>query len=618
MTRNLAATAVVCFCLQTCSGEEPAPAPLAFWTGDIWERFSPTEKPPAGATAQTLNVLACVGEREETGFFMRNVSKGYVAGRIALTRPRPAAYRAFGRTYAYTPMPEIKGKRLPWTRIRLYLVEFTEIPGGKLIPDMLVPMDAHGTFSLMPGQTRLIWLSIDARGLAPGIYEQALTVRTHAGGRPPQRPDHWRQTHKASRKGTPTAWQVLADFPDVAKIIRLRLEVAPVDVSEATSVHWAWTTHNTLQMPEMARDWVEHGLNTLYVTLAHNGMWWSLDEKGKLRPTDLTALDAMFDNLVAAGLPAGKMHVLASLAMGKNSLGRRYGRDSAVRPPRYWSDAWREFTMQWLREVRDHLAGRGISKDRIWWYPQDEPILSRDGDMRDTVGAYIRFAKLIKKADPEFLLFTNPANYAWCDVTQTRRMAPVTDVWCPYISRLNHAEEVAFYHNRTKGYGTSYAILAKGSSPLAHYRGFQWKAYAGGLEGGLGGFWCYDSASGSMWYGLDRDGRGRKTSDYNLIYTDDYTAILASRRWQAYRDGIEDLRLIHVCAKLAKERPELTALLDRLVTETARDATGRRVDEELIVEGNARGKPRILRARETLIRSAAAALADRDAAPAKR
>jgi hypothetical protein len=105
---------------------------------------------------------------------------------------------------------------------------------------------------------------------------------------------------------------------------------------------------------------------------------------------------------------------------------------------------------------------------------------------------------------------------------------------------------------------------AKSLSPYSYYRLLAWKAFLNGYTGI--GFWSYAETSGSVWDDFDGD-----HPDYAVIYDGENTTIISSRRWEAWRMGIEDYELLTMYAK--KKGDAAAKALAREVMDSPADTT---------------------------------------------
>ena len=188
--------------------------------------------------------------------------------------------------------------------------------------------------------------------------------------------------------------------------------------------------------------------------------------------------------------------------------------------------------MHYVRSWVAHLKALGYGYDKFAMYPIDEPGLN-DG----LVAAYLHNAKLTRTADPQVQMYTDPV--ARITEEELHEMTPYVDIWCP--NRVGFmldvgAEKMAIMQ-ATGATMWNYECLgnAKHQSPLGYYRGQAWLAWHHNLTGI--GFWSYCTSGADPWY------RPQDTLDYLLTYQGD--GVVASKRWEAVRDGVEDFAMLY-------------------------------------------------------------------------
>lgn len=206
----------------------------------------------------------------------------------------------------------------------------------------------------------------------------------------------------------------------------------------------------------------------------------------------------------------------------------------------------------------------GWGYDRWAYYPVDEPWLTGD-----TLLPHLRwFCQTVRAADPKVRLYTDPAGLV--RVEGIAKFVDLIDIWQPEMNLLKRDPKLVEWFQ--KHAGTFWSYEAPGPSkdllPLGHYRAFAWLAWMFGAQGA--GYWVYRDVD--LWWPV-------AGGDYGAVYPAD-DEVVASRRWEASRDGVEDYRAFHVLrSEAAKARKAgLTAAADRaeaLIDEAVRGLVGR-------------------------------------------
>jgi outer membrane protein assembly factor BamB len=190
---------------------------------------------------------------------------------------------------------------------------------------------------------------------------------------------------------------------------------------------------------------------------------------------------------------------------------------------------------QYLNQVMQHLAERGIPENRIALYPHDEP----GGQGWDTVNHYIAFARQGVKARPGLQFYVNGGG----DVAMFEALNEFATIWCPGYFMLPDDAPLNRYLEKsgktfwTYDCGYNYArpvgANTKTINVVAQYRLPALFANHYGVTGI--GYWCYNVGP-SMWDTIKLE--------YPLVYKNKDDSYSSSRRWEAVRESVEDARIL--------------------------------------------------------------------------
>lgn len=340
--------------------------------------------------------------------------------------------------------------------------------------------------TLPPGLFRQLWVEIFTAGAKPGTYRA--TVSIAAPGMP-------------------------------AVQVPLSIEVLPVTLpAKKPILTWSYSyqTWPLLQgrWEQAAADLADHHTNA-YCWPSYMLPWPTFDAEGRLQPLDWTKFDEGLKshrNLDSLLLWPGfewedNLKLRAELEIG--------------------SPLWEQRFIAWFQAMIAGLKERGFGYDRIAWYLADEPTTDRRA--QEVIAA----GQVIRKADPQALIVENP--YGACPRRRLDQMAPVVDIWCPELSWAQ-GDLLKFFQDNSKILWT-YQVIAKDADPFARYRLSFWDCISKGMAGQ--GYWCYGDCGGSNWdpYDADRDG-------YAVIYDGDPAELIPSKRWEAWREGVEDFTYV--------------------------------------------------------------------------
>jgi len=363
------------------------------------------------------------------------------------------------------------------------------------IADALIIQNSR-PFSLMPGEATQIWLTIHSRGLAAGEYKAGLAVLAS-----------------------------LADGKDLAdRVIPLNIRVEPINLPKDipfNSCNWAYPKLSGITnkyLAETARDLSSHYTNVFVV---HNK---NIPFPTRLSPRgDIMAMVPYEETDELLRINSYARTFLFFLAF------RAQRRDSG-KFGKWMSDEWKKTFSTWLIDWVEHLKHIGVGYDRFAMYPFDESLCDE----------FYELAMLIKKIDPKIRIFANHFRNGPRDFM---RFKELVDIWCPReVYCAAHPDWVA----KLKDFGKPVWTYdckgpGKANNPYGYYRLMPWKAFKYGFTGS--GFWIHsepietapwdDTALSRGYYGVVY---GATESPVDILGE----IIVPSRRWEAWREGIED------------------------------------------------------------------------------
>ena len=180
---------------------------------------------------------------------------------------------------------------------------------------------------------------------------------------------------------------------------------------------------------------------------------------------------------------------------------------------------------QWLAAMIAHVKQRGLGYENFAFLWHDEPSQKA---MREIVKPS---TKVLKSVDPKARV--------WIDISSDNTAESIAkydgaaDIWCPSSEKL----EWSFWKDKRPWFYDS--ASDKGRSPSGHYRYKLWLGVRHRAAGN--GFWTYTDSS-NLW----DDYAGSPT--YSVVY-DGPDGVISSKRWEAYRAGVEDFELCRLLRK---------------------------------------------------------------------
>ena len=417
---------------------------------------------------------------------------------------------------------------------------------GRALYDPIMPLPMNGLLRLASKETAPIYLELDTHGLVAGTYRATLSLK----------------------KATP-------GFTD--ETIVLEVEVVDANLDEVAVDRAGYDyVGNTFARGDGAKNvaklLVDRGYNVVFMTAS----WIFPCERkdGSFAVKDFGHVDRHLDAVVAGGLPREKMKLWIYMAMEEqhpwnaplNAQGRRCVPGDGK---------WEKGVKALLREFAAHVKARyGIGKDRIYWYPIDEPSGDIDDPLfKSSISRAYHAAKVIKEEAPANLTMTDPLpKFLESKAINAAlpRLAEVYDVIELYRSAVTDEKKRLVAAQNFKEVWT-YSIITKETSP-AKYRRDYWENMRDGYRE-IATFWHMTQAAGSPFDSSDFTSPGHY-DDYASLYVDfSNDAALLSRRQLAADMGYEDVRLVMWLRKRFKNNPSMLAKVDAIVKETADKGT---------------------------------------------
>lgn len=382
--------------------------------------------------------------------------------------------------------------------------------------DALIRVPQDG-FVIPPGQPAQLWLTVHAASLNPAAYGFAID---------------W---HAVDAAGT--------DVP--TELMQGRITVAPIQFPDRTTLKtFAYHYIERSDVTKSAQAEAIADLRAHYINV--DVLFWSsalpmptLDRNGKLL-IDFTKHDAALDRYTG-----GEMFLFYW------GLGSKRDQVPGLRATN--GRSYLDYVKEWVTRWVDHLKARGLDYDDFAMYPFDESLAPEF----ETLARFLK-----EQVDPKLRIFANSRGLKNGD--QLRRITPFLDIWCPrdlvFGARYGTAEE-----NARKRIAEVWSYdcdrPSKGKPPLAYFRLHMWRAFHRGDRGC--GIWTYSDPEpgASAW-----DDFSWLSGRYGLVYGPQGKpegvdlsgeAIVPSRRWEAWREGVEDYEyLAQLRSAIAKARSE--------------------------------------------------------------
>ncbi|MCH7700812.1 MAG: DUF4091 domain-containing protein [Planctomycetes bacterium] len=449
--------------------------------GDAWMFTEPA--------SESLEIRCWQGEYESAAVSLVNASAATVRVRVAAS-----------------PLRGPDGKSHD-TRSMLTLRRAVFVEGRRvgLIGDALVRIPDRG-FDLAPGQVGQVWITFHDPSLQSGTYEFALAI-------------------SATDRATTSH--------DRPQVVRGTIHIDPItllpgDTRPALrSCAWAY-----VRKAEATRQAAAEAVADLQ---RHYTGVFVVD------PANIPFPKRAADGTLA--IDFAKHDSMVELYRGADQLlffwGRSGSKPALPQLGRTMTPAWQRAVAEWLKRWVAHLADLGIGYDQFAMYPYDETLSEE----------FYLLARFIKESvDPQIRIYANSRGKK--GTHEMARIEPYIDIWClpdrPYqyhdpSDRRPVRPGATIWTYSTRGPG-------KANPPYSYYRLQAWRAFERGDTGC--GFWVYADprpGAGSLWNDFNT-----QVGRYGVVYGASGSpvptgteGIVPSRRWEAWRDGIEDYEYLH-------------------------------------------------------------------------
>ncbi len=202
----------------------------------------------------------------------------------------------------------------------------------------------------------------------------------------------------------------------------------------------------------------------------------------------------------------------------------------------YLDEKWKEAFLGWYERAIATAVKAGFQQEQVYLFPYDE---MSENEVED----FISLAKWAKKEIPGIKF------YATLNNVESLRVLPYLDI-SQVVDRDYMLADVPGTQKDLWLY--SARGPAKSLSPYSYYRMMSWKAFLLGFNGV--GFWAYADTGGGDNPGTAWDDFDGKYPDYAVIYEGEGNTIISSRRWEAWRMGIEDYELLTMYSKVKGDK----------------------------------------------------------------
>ncbi|MCM8785268.1 MAG: DUF4091 domain-containing protein [Candidatus Omnitrophica bacterium] len=416
---------------------------------------------------------------------------------------------------------------IPKERVKIMELEFD---GGRM-PDR---MPEKKEFIVGEGKTAIIWVSIDTTDIKDGDYSGDIVFKF--------------EDNKEKR-------------------VRLNIKIYPIELQKINPIKLTvWdlvpggsVRENMIGGPEnwikYHNDMKEHGVNVFHLS-AYERPGIIFDEEGEIVKEDFTRFDS--------GIQFKSKEYQYLINMGSHN--EEFSIERKKERVKYGSELWEVCYKNWVKSIIKHMKSIGLDYSQFAFYPYDEigP---------EAVPHALKVYSLIKQVDKKARIFVTivPSNFFETKKgLPVKEIAPYIDIWCPavsydgywnnkWFSKKEFDKIIEFIKN--KGEIWSYNVLTRGNSEIAAYTRYR-LAPISSYRMGLGGCGFYGY---NLW----------KNDSYMVVYPGENP--ITSYRWEAMREGINDLKYIEYLKneikkiKDEKKKKECQELIDQFLKEATEE-----------------------------------------------
>ncbi len=362
---------------------------------------------------------------------------------------------------------------------------------GERVWDPLIPIKGN-TVLLKPGEKQYLWFTINTNTLEPGFHEVMLKINNVDSG---------------------------FEFNKVVEIEIIADSTKRPDDPQVVTWSYSHDVPMKLNITAAINDQTDHGVNTFVIhpskiphPLKRKG--WNDVEINKLFK-EMQYYKGKGLILLHLGWPYWLGEISESELMSK-----------------------KELIIDWIKFLNDKLNDFGMNPKEWALYPVDEPI-GEEMEFLKTISPWI------KSVDADIQIYANPIQTKSNSVKikDLKYLNKYIDFWQPSLKFAKNNGFV-FFSKLNKDWWTFGGPGSPVKSAMPYvYRKLSWDAWDIGAKGI--GFWSYsDTKNSSAWD--DFDG---VRPDWAVVYESNEGPV-SSRRWEAFRDGVEDFKLLIHLSKI--------------------------------------------------------------------
>lgn len=465
------------------------------WHKNPMEKLFIEEFPETTEDIKEVSISCYTEEEEPAAFIMTNLKDEAIIGRIILNEL----------------VDEGSGRWISPYHIKVRTASFVRALSGQIFADALPLANQANEVILIPKRPTQVWLTIDTHGVPPGEYLGKITFKPHYGAK--------------------------------EKSVNLRVKVYPMEMPSQPPVDfgtWGGVSFYRYLTPRgisgFADDLAKHRVTVYFVFGAISPMP-VYDDKGNLiEPLEKDKL-SFFDKTILPYKQNGmKLYFYLPHPFGhfKHGLHTKF---------EFLGPEYKRITKGWFKAMVAHLKELGLDYDDYAFCLWDEV----SGERLEKAGRFNKFVK--EEVDSRIRFWQTLSGHFSLEDAKSDACQKYIDILVPSQTFIEKPEMLqALKQAKGKLFTYRAGYTAKGRSPIGWYRKRCWDAWKYGLDGST--FWMYNQVNQTGWK-LTRGGwKGdiwddgdTGYGDASLIYDEHSWPTgepATSRRWEAFREGIED------------------------------------------------------------------------------
>ncbi len=466
----------------------------------IWSRapstqITPEDFPETGEIINELNISTYINEYESANFILSNTTKKTIFARVLVNE-----------------LIDEKTKRIVSPKdIELRTASFIKLHSKRIIADALPRINEANLLTLPPDIPTQVWLTFKTKDISAGSYKGKISIK-------------------------PLYDAPLRDIGINLRVYPLRLsDKPPLKVYMGPVMMTRYRKNLTEETYRVyAKDIAEHKATFGLWTRGDN-ISWGFDKTGYkgIREDQKASFEKRVRAFREQGIDILLLEVHGALYAGYLARGL-----SGILTP-----AWKEAIRKWLPDAVSYLKSLGYDYDHLYICVGHE-IKGKGAEQAAQV------AKFLKEVDPKIKLWVIASGSTLEDI---KKLARYVDGFMIYGKTLFPPPEITKFLKSEGKIVTFYVTggLMKPHSPFGVYRKMGWNAWFHGVDGM--NLWTYDYFYLDSW--MEEPLGKHKYVDASVIYIDSNwpKEPVTSRRWEMFREGIEDYCHLHMLKKTVEK-----------------------------------------------------------------